>query len=407
MYEGSTVPDESEIYFTNLSGMRENMAFVWFMKSFTTTEKENDEIAVGWIEEGNPALLIKRYLAYNTMHLLHDEILPSLATILHHKNLRESVSERMIVSLDDVGPNPNDMMMTWLGQFWRINNLQATLRYRNSLKPNQTLDYICFKEAYVGLDSPSTSWYHYGFERAQGPIKNISKDVVGGNVRSAVEWIKDELFYDSERKKLVESDVKELFEMLKKSTLKSLKTRAKILIASRTQTRLILNEEELMEKLKSAFPSAQIEFIRQETMELEALIMEISESIVLIGMHGALLALSAFLPPGALLIEMFPFGVPAENYTPYKTLSNLPKMNIKYITWTNSREDPPFNVGHPGRHFTSGGLIHFPASYQEGIKSSKTVPNHKCCYSPFWLYRIFQDTNVDSDAIIHIIKGNI
>lgn len=404
LYEGSTMPDGSkEPYFTNLSGMRENYAFVWFPAGFPNNEKGRG-IKVGWLEDGQPALLIKRYLAMNSMHLLHDEVLPGLATVLHHKKLRESVEMRLIVTLDDAGPNPNDVMMSWLGQFWNMNNLQAVIRFKNGLNPETHLDYICFKEAYIGMDSSATSWYHYGFEQAQGPIKGTDKMTVGKNVREMIEWIKDELFHDSNVKKLTETDVLDHLKTLKSENVTE--SRVKILIASRTMTRKILNEEELKAKLEIAFPSAQVQFIRQETMEVEELIMEISGAVVLIGMHGALLALSAFLPPGALLIEMFPFGIPAENYTPYKTLALLPSMNIKYVTWINPREDEPFNRGYINRPYTLGGLKHLPASYQNGIRTTKTVPKHRCCYSPFWLYRIFQDTLVDAEDIIKIIKDS-
>ncbi len=400
------MPDGSkEPYFTNLSGMRENFAFVWFPIGFRN-HRERGEISVGWVEDGQPALLIKRYLAVNTMHSLHDEMLPGLATILHHKKLRESVRNRLIVALDDTGPNSNDAMMTWLGQFWRMNNLQANLRYQNGLTPEKTLDYICFKEAYIGLDSASTSWYHYGFEQAQGPIQGIDREAVGRNVREAVEWIKDEIFYVSKAEKLAGAEVLDHLNCLKGSE-HTTKARVKILIASRTSTRIILNENELKEEVERAFPSAQVQFIRQETMEVEDLITEIAQAVVLIGMHGALLALSAFLPPGALLIELFPFGIPAENYTPYKTLAQLPSMNIKYVTWVNPREDEPFNRGFPDRSYTLGGLKSFPASYQNGIMATKTVPKHRCCYSPFWLYRIFQDTLVNTEDIIKAIKDSI
>ena len=79
-------------------------------------------------------------------------------------------------------------------------------------------------------------------------------------------------------------------------------------------------------------------------------------------------------------------------------------MKIKYAAWVNRREDEPFNVGHPERTIHSGGLKGFPESYQNGIKTIKTVPLHTCCYSPYWLYRIFQDTIVNSEEVIQLIK---
>lgn len=396
LLEGSTIPNRSEPYFTNLSGMRENFGFVWLARMFSESHVErNENISVIWIEQ--PVLLMKRYFASNTMHLFHDEFLPGLATILHHPKLRESIDDRLIISIDEMGSTPNDEMLTWLGQFWRINNLQASLRYRNGLKPTQLLDYICFDEAYVGLDSPSTSWYHYGFEIPQGPIEKIDRELVGRNVRSAVDWIKDQILGTENYLKLVESsDVFNNTAINKKPKF--------ITIVSRIVTRLILNEEELKEKLGEAFPFLEVKFIRHETMSMEFLIETISNSIVMIGMHGALLALSAFLPENSLLIELFPFGIPTKNYTPYRTLTALPGMKIKYREWVNLREEFPFNVEHPERHLTAGGLQTFPKSYQNGIRATKTVPSHRCCYSPFWLFRIFQDTKVDSESVIKLIK---
>ena len=408
LYEGSTIPSDSDPYFTNLSGMRENYAFVWNPSQFDKRNHSDKELSVA-ILEGQPALLIKRYFATNTMHLLHDEILPGLASILHHKNLRESNGNRLIITLDDGVPSETDIMMTWLGQFWGMNHLQATIRFRNGLKPTQNLDYICFKEAYIGMDSLSTSWYQYGFEVPQGPIEGIDRELVGKNVRIAIEWIKDQIyqFFEIEKSKLTESEVLEALNSLKSvtTTKGNLEKGPVILIASRTRTRLILNEPELARKLHEAFPSAsEITFIRQETSEIEDLIVKISSAAVLIGMHGALLALAAFLPPGAMLIELFPFGIPAENYSPYKTLAGLPEMRIKYAAWVNKREDEPFNVGHPDRTIYYGGLKGFPESYRHGIKATKTVPSHRCCYSPFWLFRIFQDTVVNYEEVINLIK---
>lgn len=337
------------------------------------------------------------------MHLLHDEVLPALATILYHKRLREKVEDRLVVTIDDHGPVGTDEMMTWLGQFLRLNNLQARLRMMNGLKQDEYLDYICFRDAYLGLDSPSTSWYHYGLAVPQGPIEGIDRELVGSNVRAAADWFKDEIF--GKGRKIKEVDVTEILENLRNQVRG--RKQAKITIVSRLGTRLILNEKELEEKIQAAFPTARVQIIRHEGAAIEELISKISDSVVLIGMHGALISLATFLPPGAVLIEMFPYGIPAENYTPYKTLSELPGMNIKYASWVNPMKDEPFNVGHPDRHFTAGGLRGYPASYQMGIKEHKTVPPHKCCYSPFWIYKIFQDTHVQPDAIINIINEMI
>lgn len=45
-----------------------------------------------------------------------------------------------------------------------------------------------------------------------------------------------------------------------------------------------------------------------------------------------------FLPPGSVLLELYPFAVPSENYTPYRTMSQLPGMNLVYRAWENTHE---------------------------------------------------------------------
>jgi protein O-mannose beta-1,4-N-acetylglucosaminyltransferase len=400
---GSYQPTFNEIYFATLSGLRENTAFVANLKYYSYDEEKDKSYRIASIQATNPALFLKRFIPTNPMHLLHDEILPALATILYHKRLREKVMDRLVITLDNHGPVSTDEMMTWLGQFLRLDNLQAKLRLENDLKADEFLDYICFKDAYLGLDSPSTSWYQYGFHSPQGPIQGIDRELVGGNLRAAANWLKDEIFGRGRKPK--EAEVREIFENLKNQIRG--KKQAIITIISRLGTRLILNEDELKDRIQEAFPTARIQIIRHERSSMEELISKIADSVVLIGMHGALISLAAFLPPGAVLIEMFPYGIPAENYTPYKTLSELPEMKIKYASWVNPMKDEPFNVGHADRDFNYGGLKGYPQSYQMGIKEHKTVPPHKCCYSPFWIYKIFQDTHVQPDVIIKLIKQMI
>ena len=38
------------------------------------------------------------------------------------------------------------------------------------------------------------------------------------------------------------------------------------------------------------------------------------------------------------------------------------------------------------------------------IVSLETVPPHKCCEDPVWLYKIYQDTSVDVEAISKLVQ---
>jgi len=54
---------------------------------------------------------------------------------------------------------------------------------------------------------------------------------------------------------------------------------------------------------------------------------------VTVGMHGSILILNMFLPRNALSVELYPYAVPPENYTPYRTMAHLPGMELKYVAW--------------------------------------------------------------------------
>lgn len=41
---------------------------------------------------------------------------------------------------------------------------------------------------------------------------------------------------------------------------------------------------------------------------------------------------------------------------------------------------------------------------RELVLNTTTVPRHKCCTSPFWLYRIYQDTKIHLDEVTDLIR---
>lgn len=54
-----------------------------------------------------------------------------------------------------------------------------------------------------------------------------------------------------------------------------------------------------------------------------------------------------------------------------------------------------------------GSLMDLSPEERALVKSTKTVPIHKCCTSPYWLYRIYQDTYVDLPQVTALIKDGI
>lgn len=174
-----------------------------------------------------------------------------------------------------------------------------------------------------------------------------------------------------------------------------------IVILSRTQNRLILNEEHLKNELTSAFGMETV-FVRNEDHSFEEQIKILRKARIVIGMHGSILVMAMFCRRGTVLIEMFPFAVPSDHYTPYKTMSNLDGVDLIYRSWENKHEN--LSVAHPERHQLHGGIGHLSEEMKSMVINTRTVPQHLCCTSPYWLYRIYQDTTVTSSEIITIIN---
>jgi protein O-mannose beta-1,4-N-acetylglucosaminyltransferase len=176
-----------------------------------------------------------------------------------------------------------------------------------------------------------------------------------------------------------------------------------ISIFSRRHDRLIVNEDDLAAFLRKRF-RLEVKFVRNEDLTFAQQVPILRKTILAIGMHGSLLVMGMFMPPGALLIEMYPFAVPAANYTPYNSMCKLPGMNLAYESWTNTHQEA--NTSFPDRIAHYGGIKHLPPDEQEKIINTHTVPEHLCCSNPYWLFRIFQDTRVNLQEIEQkVIQG--
>lgn len=177
-----------------------------------------------------------------------------------------------------------------------------------------------------------------------------------------------------------------------------------IIIMSRKQNRLILNEPELASALGTAF-KLEVKFLRNEEQTFEEQIAILRRARVVLAMHGSILVMAMFCRRGTVVIEMYPFAVPAQHYTPYRTMAGLTGMDLVYRAWENTHEDR--NVPHPDRLKLYGGLAHLPQKERELVQNTKTVPQHICCTSPYWLYRIYQDTHVTPDEIIKLVEDGL
>lgn len=95
-----------------------------------------------------------------------------------------------------------------------------------------------------------------------------------------------------------------------------------IILFSRSRNRFIDNEQELASALEHKL-GHRVVTVQMETHSFYEQVRLLSHAKLAVGMHGSLLIMSIFLPPGSALLELYPFAVPAENYTPYKTLASL------------------------------------------------------------------------------------
>ncbi|EPZ31561.1 hypothetical protein ROZALSC1DRAFT_28183 [Rozella allomycis CSF55] len=344
-----------------------------------------------------------RFLAVNIMHSLHDDFFNLFHTI---REFGDSVFE----ASESFSRDNNILFLDHLG-FSDYSHIFQSLTNKPLLLKNTHLNrqdkqVTCFTNAVVGI-SKRMSWYHYGFGSPQGPILN--KEVDGFELREATKALFNHYnipyhYYPAVRKSLrgilASRGIQNADET--DSTTPSLPRC--IVIYSRRGDRLILNEDELSKALEAEY-SLPVKFLRMEDNSLEEQINILRTALIAIGMHGSMLIMSVFMPPGSILIELYPYAVPSENYTPYKTMSNIKGIDLVYSAWENKHQEN--NRPHPERPSHHGGIRHLSKEEQDKILNTITVPLHTCCTNPYWLFRIYQDTIVDIREIISIIDKKL
>lgn len=178
----------------------------------------------------------------------------------------------------------------------------------------------------------------------------------------------------------------------------------KIIILSRKRNRLITNEKELASLLSRSFGLEAV-IVSNEEHTFEQQVAYLRSARVVLGMHGSLLALTMFCRRGTVFLEMFPYAVPSSDYLPFKTMAQLPGMDLVYRAWENKDESASKSFPDRKKHF--GGLMHLPEAERSSIMQSKMVKPHLCCSDPTWLYRIYQDTLVNVEEIQKLIHEGL
>lgn len=318
-------------------------------------------------------LILNRFNPDNLMHVFHDDLLPAYYTMKQYSDLDD---EARLVFMEGWSEGAHF-------------DLYRLLSSKQPLLKEQLKNFgklMCFTKSYVGL-SKMTTWYQYGFVQPQGPKANIL--VSGNEIRQFAKALMDKMNISRpENTDASAEDEKD-------------KREDYIVVFSRSTTRLILNEAELIMALAQEF-QMRVVTVSLEDQSFSSIVQVISGAFMLVSMHGAQLISSLFLPRGSVVVELFPFAVNPEQYTPYKTLASLPGMDLHYVSWRNNIEEN--TVTHPDRPWEQGGISHLEKAEQERILTSKDVPRHLCCRNPEWLFRIYQDTLVDIPSFLDTLK---
>lgn len=266
---------------------------------------KNSSHKVNFINE--LTFLFSRFHLGNIMHTFHDELIGLYLMI--RKYAQPGIASNQPSAIDDLNLDHHIQFVDW-GQLGDHMNLfqhfsNFPLRARKDLEKDES--FTCFRDVVVGMSKLGT-WYQYGFGMPQGPL---NKTVNGNHIRQFSNYL------------------------LAKFGHKSVKPVARphrVVLFSRSRNRLLSNQDELVQMLEKKF-NLKVDVLSMENTTLIQMAEVLQETKLAIGLHGSILIMSLFLPPGSVLIELFPYAIPSENYTPYRRLAQLPGMNIIYRAW--------------------------------------------------------------------------
>ncbi|XP_005092756.1 protein O-linked-mannose beta-1,4-N-acetylglucosaminyltransferase 2 [Aplysia californica] len=347
----------------SLSAIPDHNAYIF--RPVTIPGKSVNEFSVSIMRK--TTFLMSRFKPDNIMHVFHDDLFPLIHTLDSMKFQRRKRKFDVVIMFADHYDE---------GDLLPLYSSVSTESPITLWKSNFPSDLVCFESVYLGL-SNKTLWYQYGFSVPQGPLHYIDKFATGVNVYRAARYAAQDLLSDC------------IF----------CSSGSYLVLLSRKDTRLIVNEGELILAVARA-TKLKVMSVSLETHSLAELVTIVKNSKGILGMHGSLFSLAAFLPPGSVVIELFPYAVNPSKYTPFKSLCELGGYSLIYRSWTNPSRDN--SVPHPGWPSDVGGIHHLSPEAQQEISSQTEVPNHLCCEDPSWLYHIYQDTVVDIDSVVTI-----
>ncbi|XP_022649751.1 uncharacterized protein LOC111245537 [Varroa destructor] len=315
------------------------------------------------------AILLQRYLPNNLMHVIHDDVLPAFALWeqLNNASIRSTYPHN---GKEDNQKNQSSEVRLLLVDCARHEFDELYSLVGANVVYSEHGQITCVNELFVGLPRV-TQWYQYGFKTPQGPLKGTDVNIL-------------ERF--RKRNGVPNADDTSRNNLDSLHGIGSALPRIRVCtLLIREFNRKILNIDQVEEKLRSEL-NCLVRIVSLSRYSLSELRKLISATDFLVAMHGAELALTIFLPRGSAVLEMFPYAVPSENYTPYRTLCSL--LNIAYVAWENTIRKNSF--GH-----MACALANLSDEEKARILKQDKVEPHLCCEDPAWLYRIYQDSWVD------------
>lgn len=389
--------NSTEYSFLELSTVENHSVFYWdFVEASPYSEKFRNRLVR---YETSPHFLFSRLHPRNIMHNIHDDILGLFYHIRQYVGRGEerwqmpfSLDTHHLLLLDPYGQTDSTRPLQYLSDY--------PVRFKKEFLDKNKEVTTCFRDATVG-NSKIATFYQYGFVEPQSKL--MGKDLNGMYVKEVAEWfvrrMREKVGFDEDVHEHPPKYPKNQYFGNKVSDL-DLKETDLIVILRRKSNRLILNEDELANALTEQFKLETV-FVSNEDHTFENQVKYLRRARAVLAMHGSILMMIMFCRRGTVVIEMFPFAVPSQNYTPYKTLAELTGMELVYRAWEN--KDESATVGHPDNHELMGGLAQLTEKERQEVLDTKTVPTHICCTSRFWLYRIYQDTKVNLKEVGDLI----
>lgn len=365
-----------------------NIFYFEFEEDPATALKELESYDMMYSVVTKKTFMFSRFVYNNIMHNIHDDFLGQY--ILHKKHSYDQGAidtDNYIFFSDKLIENPNDHLFATLSKYPFI--------YREALKTYQADLPMCFENLVVG-NSKDGIWYDYGFyDDPQGPISK--KQLSGKYVKEAAIFLKKYYNVQLDDNRVCKNLINKMIHH-KGRGKKHVSDHFYVSIFSRMQDRLLLNEMEIMKELEQRF-GLMVRIVQLEVLAFNEIIEIMSSTIVSIGLHGSALIYTMFMPSNSVLLELFPYAVPGENYTPYRTLAWLPDIDLNYKMWIN--HNATCNYSQVGSRKKIDNLT--PEAFLN-IISLKTVPPHLCCGNLPWTVRIYQDTVVNIQEITKVIE---